>query len=142
MSVFSHEFVGIKFCESLDILETISNYGAQSFFLHGPKTSQPSYLITCKSPHGTSKDGDVLHSPGHLLLTLGPNFSSHGSMFKVGTYNFLGFTSHGSNSQEHFLSHQLISVALHGSSFHLAAVYVPDLVEHILLFQRGKFLQK
>ena len=29
MSVFSHEFVDIKFCESLDILEAILDYGAQ-----------------------------------------------------------------------------------------------------------------
>ena len=29
MSVLSHEFADIKFCESLDILEDISYYGAQ-----------------------------------------------------------------------------------------------------------------
>ena len=57
-------------------------------------------------------------------------------MFKAPIYQFLGFSSHGSNFQACFLSHQLISVALHGSSFHLAAVYVPDLVEHILLLPK------
>ena len=36
MSVFSHEFADIKFCESLDILEAISDYGAQAFALHSP----------------------------------------------------------------------------------------------------------
>ena len=29
MLVFSHEFVDIRFCETLDILEAISNYGSQ-----------------------------------------------------------------------------------------------------------------
>ena len=29
MLFFSHEFVDIRFCESLDILEAISDYGAQ-----------------------------------------------------------------------------------------------------------------
>ena len=29
MLVFSHEFTDIRFCESLDILEAISEYGAQ-----------------------------------------------------------------------------------------------------------------
>ena len=29
MSIYSHEFVDINFCESLDILESISYYGAQ-----------------------------------------------------------------------------------------------------------------
>ena len=72
-----------------------------------------------------------MHSPGHLLLTLGADFTSHGLMFKAATYQLLGFTSHGLNSQAFLLFHQLISVALHGSSLHLAAVYVPNSVEHI-----------
>ena len=59
-------------------------------------------------------------------------------MFKAATYHFLGFTSHGLNSQALSLSHQLISVALHGSSFHLAVVYVLDLVEHIPLLPKRK----
>ena len=63
MLIFSHEFADIIFCESLVILEAISYYGAESFTLHSPKTSLPSYLITCSSPHRTSKDGDILHSP-------------------------------------------------------------------------------
>ena len=95
MLILSHEFVDIIFCESLDILEAISGYGAQAFALHGPRTSLPFYLITCSSPHNTSKDGDIMHSPRHLLLTLGADFKSHGLMFKDATYNFLGFTSHG-----------------------------------------------
>ena len=49
MSVFPHEFDDIKFCEPLDILEAISNYGAQAFTLHSPRASRP--LITCSSPH-------------------------------------------------------------------------------------------
>ena len=78
MLVFSHEFDDIIFCESLDILEDISDYGAQAFSLHGPRTFLPFYLITCSSPHNTSKDGDILHSPRHLLLTPGADFTSHG----------------------------------------------------------------
>ena len=66
-----------------------------------------------------------------ILLTLGADFTSHGSMLNAATYQFLVFTSHGSNSQELFLSHQLNSVSLHGSNFHLAVVYVPNLIEHI-----------
>ena len=111
----------------------MSYYGAQTFSIHSPWSSLPIYLITCSSPHRTSKVGDILHLPGHLLLTLGADFSSHGLMFKATIYQFIGFSSHGSNSQALFLSHQLILVSLHGSSFHLAVVYVPDSVEHFLL---------
>ena len=79
-----------------------------------------------------------MHSPGHLLLTLGDDFNSHGTMFKDATYKLLGFTSNCSNSQALFLSHQLISVSLHGSRFHLMAIYVSDLVEHIIIFPKRK----
>ena len=65
----------------------------------------------------------------NLIILLNQNHPNR-SILKVATYKFLRFTSHGSNSQEIFLSHQLISVALHGSSFHLADVYVPNSVEH------------
>ena len=69
MLVFSHEFVDIRFCESLDILEDISYYGALSFSLHSPSVSLA--LITCSSPHKTSKEGDcILHPARHLFLTL------------------------------------------------------------------------
>ena len=90
MSVYYYEFDDIKFFVSLDILEAISDYGAQAFALHGPRTSLPFYLITCSSPHRTSKDRNIMHSHG-------VDFTSHGSMFKAATYQFLGFTSHGSN---------------------------------------------
>ena len=59
-------------------------------------------------------------------------------MFKAAIYRLLGFSSDGSNSQALFLSHQLISVALHGSNFYLADVYVPNLVEHFLLLPKRK----
>ena len=94
MLVFSQEFADIRFCESLDILEDISDYGYQAFSLHGPRTSLPSYLITCSSPHSTSKYGDILHSLEHFLLIHGDDFSSHGLMLKDATYQFLAFTSH------------------------------------------------
>ena len=117
MSVFSYEFFDIIFCGSLVIFEVILDYGAQAFTLHSPMASLPIYLITCSSPHKTSKDGEVLHSPGHWILTVGDDFTSHGLIFKDAVYQFLGISSHGSNSQALFLSHQLISVALHGSIF-------------------------
>ena len=59
-------------------------------------------------------------------------------MFKAAIYHLLGFFSHVSNSQALFLSHQLISVALHGLSFHLAVVYVLNSVEHIHLLTMSK----
>ena len=94
------------------------------------------FFITCSSPHRTSKVGDILHPPRHLLLTLGAEFSSHGLMFKSAIYHFLGCSSHGLNYQAPFLSHQLISIALHGSIFHLATLYIPDSVEHIILIPK------
>ena len=99
MLVFSYEFADIRFCEILVIVEAISDYGAQAFSLHSPRVSLPIYLITCSSPHRTSKVGDILHPPGHLLLTLGADFTSHELNFKASIYQFLGFSSHGSNSQ-------------------------------------------
>ena len=90
MSVLSHEFADIIFCVTLVIFEAISDYGSQEFTLHFPMASLHFYLITCSSPHRTSKDGDILHSPGHLLLTLRDDFKSHGLMFKYEIYQFLG----------------------------------------------------
>ena len=78
-----------------------------------------------------------MHSPGQLFLTLGDDFTSHGLMFKADIYHFFGCSSHGSNSQAPFLSHQLISIALHGSSFHLADVCIFYSVEHFLLLIIG-----
>ena len=79
-----------------------------------------------------------MHFPGHLILTLGADFTSHGLMLKDVIYHFFGSSSHGSNSQVPFLSHQLISVALHGSSFHPTTVYVLDSIEHIVLIPMRK----
>ena len=101
--VSSYEVADILFCESLDIFEAISDYGAQSFTLHSPMASLP--LITCSSPHRISKEGDILHRPGLLLLTLGADITTHGLMFKDDIYQFLGCSSYGSNSQALFLSY-------------------------------------
>ena len=128
----------IRFCELLVIYEAISDHGAQSFTIDSPRASLPIYLITCSSPHKTSKDGDILHSLGHFLITLGAEFNSHGLMFKDEIYQFLWFSSHGLNSQAPFLSHYLISIALHGSSFHLAVVYALVSVENILLLPKRR----
>ena len=95
-------------------------------------------MITYPSLHRTSKIGDSLLPPRHLILTLGADFNSHGLMFKDAIYHFLGFSSHGYNSKALFLSHQLISVALHGSIFHLVVVYVPDLIENFILLRKRK----
>ena len=59
-------------------------------------------------------------------------------MFRDGIYNFLGCSSHGLNFQKLLLSHQLVSAALHGSSFHCAAIYNSDLVEYIILLPKRK----
>ena len=136
MLVSSYEFADILICESLIISEAISEYGAQAFALHSPRDSLPIYLIT--SPHRTSKEGDIMHLPGHLLLTLGADFTTHGLLFKDTTYQFLECSTHGSNPQALFLSYQLISVALHGFNFYPAAVYVRDSFEHILLLPKRK----
>ena len=42
-----------------------------------------------------------MHLLGHLLLTSRVDFTSFGSMFKSRTYQLLGITSLGSNSQAH-----------------------------------------
>ena len=90
MSFFSHEFSNIRFYELLDIYEAISDYVAQAFSLHSPRDSLP--LVTYSSPHKTSKEEDILHPPGHLLLTLGADFTTHGLMFKAATYQFIDFS--------------------------------------------------
>ena len=100
MLVIYFEFADIIFCEILDICEAISYYGSQSFALHNPMVSLP--LVTCSSSHRTSQEGDILHPPGHLLLTLGADFTTHGFMLKADIYHILGCSSHGSNSQELF----------------------------------------
>ena len=51
MSVSSYEFSDINFCESLDILEAISDYGAQAFSLHGLRPPPPPYMTTCTLPY-------------------------------------------------------------------------------------------
>ena len=114
----------------------MSDYGAQAFTLHSPSASLP--LITCSSPHRTSKEEDILHPPKHFLLTLGADFTTHGLLFMAETYNFLECSSHVLNPQEPFLTYQLISVALHGSIFHPVVVYISYLVEHILLLPKRK----
>ena len=138
MLVISYEFDDIIFCEILDIYESISDYGAQSFSLHSPTASLP--LVTCSSPHRTSKVGDILHPPGHLLLTLGDDFTTHGLLFKDDIYHIIGCSSHSLNSQEIFLSLKLISAALHGSSFHRTVVYILIQLSTLFLFQRVRLL--
>ena len=136
MLVLSYEFYDIRFYELLVISEAISDYGAQEVTLHSPMACLPIYLFTCSSRHINNKVGDILHLPRHLLLKLGDDFTSHGLMFKASIYHFIVFSSHGSNSQEIFLSHRLISAALHGCSFHHLVVYIYDSVEYIILLPK------
>ena len=136
MLVSSYEVADILFCESLYISESISDYGAQAFALQSPRDSLP--LVTKSSPHITSKEEDILHPHGHLLLRFGADFTTHGLLFKAATYQFLECSTHGLNPQEPLLSLQMISVALHGSSFHRAAVYVSDSVECIVFLPKWK----
>ena len=95
MLVISYEFYDIIFCELLVISEAISDYVAKSFTLHSPRASLPTFFITCSSPHRTSKVGDILHPPRHLILAMVDNFYSQGLIFKNETYQFLGCSSHG-----------------------------------------------
>ena len=59
-------------------------------------------------------------------------------MFKDEIYQFLGCSSHGSNSQAPFLSLHMISAALHGSNFHRATIYISNSVEDIILLPKRK----
>ena len=93
-------------------------------------------MITCSSPHRTSKEEDFLHLPEHLLLTLGVVLTTHGLLFMAAKYQFLECSSHVLNPQEAFLTYQLTSVALHGANLHPAVVYFSDLVEHIIILQK------
>ena len=136
MLVSSYDVVDFLFCESLAISKAISYYGAQVFSLHSPKASLP--LVTCSSPHRTSEKEDILHPLGHLILRLGDDFTTHGLLFKDAKYQFLECSTHGLNPQALFLSYQLILVALHGSNFHLTAVYILDSIEHILILPKRK----
>ena len=132
--VSSYEVDDILLCDALDILEAISYYLAQSFTLHSPRASLP--LVTCSSPHRTSKEEDILHPLGHLLLKIGADFTTHGLLFKATTYHFLECSTHGSNPQEPLLFLQMISATLHGSSFHRATAYISDSVESIVLLPK------
>ena len=82
-----------------------------------------------------------MHPLEHFLLTLGADFTTHGLLFMATTYQFFECSSHVLNPQEPFLTYQLISVALHGSSLHPAAVYISNLVEHIILLPNTKIPQ-
>ena len=46
MLVLSYEFDDIIFCELLVISEAISDYGAQTFALHSPRDSLPTFLLS------------------------------------------------------------------------------------------------
>ena len=91
--VSSYEVDDILFCESLDIYEAISDYGAQAFALQIPRDSLP--LVTSSSPHRTSKEEDILHLLGHLILIFGADFTTHGLLFKAETYQFIECSTHG-----------------------------------------------
>ena len=67
-------------------LVLVSSYevdGAQAFALQSPRDSLP--LVTSSSHHRTSKEEDILHPHGHLLLNIGADFTTHGLLFKAAT---------------------------------------------------------
>ena len=82
-----YEVAYILLCDSLAISKAISDYGAQSFALNSPRASLP--LVTYLTPHRTSKEEYFMRPPGHLLLTLGAVFTTHGLLFMDATYKFL-----------------------------------------------------
>ena len=102
----------------------------------------PSILYLWSQAHllTTSKEEDILHPLGNLLLKIGADFTTHGFLFKAETYQFIECSTHGSNPQALFLSYQLISVALHGSNFHPQSMFLIHL-STFFFFQRGIFLQ-
>ena len=57
-----------------------------------------------------------MHPLEHLTLTLGDDFNTHFFILMATKYQFIECSSHFLNPQENFLTYQLISVALHGSS--------------------------
>ena len=71
-----------------------------------------------------------------MLLIIGVDFTTHGLLFKAAIYQLLVCSLDGANSQALCLSHQLVSVALHGSSFHPTSIYISDSVEHIPLIPK------
>ena len=109
-----------------------------SSIIRSPVSMASLPLVTCSSPHRTSKEEDILHPLGHLLLRIGDDFNTNGLLFKAETYQFLDCYTHGLNPQEHFITYQLTSVALEGSSLHPTTVYISDLLEHIILIPKRK----
>ena len=69
---------------------------------------------------------------------MGADFTTHVFIFKAATDKFLECSTHGLNPQEPFLSLQMISATLHGSSFHRVAVYISDSIECIVLLPKWK----
>ena len=96
MLVLYYEIADIRCCELLNIFEAISYYRSQAFSLHSPRSSLP--LVTCSSPHRTSKEGDILHLHRHLFITLGADFTTHGFIFKGDIYHIIRCYSHDFNS--------------------------------------------
>ena len=82
--VSSYEIVDILFCNSLAISKYISDYGAQAFCLHSSRASLP--LVSCSSPHRTSKEEDILHLLGHFLLRIEADFTTHILFLNDATY--------------------------------------------------------
>ena len=58
ISISSHEFFDMKFCDLLDIFNGISYYGSHTFSLHGPMPHFLSYMGTCSFSQNSSKMED------------------------------------------------------------------------------------
>ena len=118
-----------------DLVEPIATHGAHAFALFDPIPSLCSYLITCTHPLCANKDGDIIHSLGHLFHLSGAHLISTGSNFK--SSHHLG-ADYKSQDPSLFPSHHWILVVLHGPSIHLGVVYVFDLGEHIYILPKKK----
>ena len=86
-------------------------------------TSLSSYMITCAYPLYVNEDGDIMNSLGQLFHQFGAHFISIGLKFK--SSHHIG-AEYKSQDPSVLPSHHWISIVLHGSSIHLADVYVFD----------------
>ena len=94
ISVSSHEFVDIKCCNFLYILDSKSYYRSHTFSLHDPMPHSLSYMVTCSFLQNSSKNGGHHHSLGADITTFvlssqapkdsfGPDLTFLGSKFKL-----------------------------------------------------------
>ena len=77
MSVFSHNFIDIIFCEYLDILEIISYCRSDPFTLIDLEFPTNSYMIACTNTHNF-EEGENYASTIYVEHTLGSDMNLFG----------------------------------------------------------------